>query len=504
MNNNTIFNLPQKLDSLGYVINILRTFVAVIKNFIFFIVYLLYKYRDNLNLQYLSLFLFAFILVVTVISLINFRSFRYYVNDETSEFIVKKGFLSKSKVVIKLSNILQVNITQNVLQKALSLYSLTLDTAGSDAIEADLYALSEVQANDLRTLLLSRISTRKGVAQKAIDQDQVDASSLTERIVSLSAKNILLVSLLSNYRQGLALFIAFSFSIFQNFKDILEVFESDYQDASINFIEEKASSSLFMLILIVVVGFITIPFVMNIIRYYFKYYNFSIIRNPVGNFSMQYGLLKQVHKIFNKEKVKLISFRQNRILKRLGIGILSLEQLVVDVAKIDRSTIELPGVSVEDKDKVYCLAFGDSIFVNQKVLKASFGLFINRSLKTLLVFILIFLLIYFLDLSKSYSFPLAILLLGFGFLYNYLYYRGYSLVYNESFIIKRYGVWNEKELVIPMNRVQAIDVSQTIFQRRTYTSNLKLSTAAKSVRFDFFDQKDINDMANYILYVVEK
>lgn len=504
MQEGQFFGLPQRLNSLGYLIDILKTFVKIIKQLFFFIAYMLYKHRDIIYSKYVWLIIFGLFLLVAIVALVNFRTFKYYVDEEAEEFVVQKGLFNKSKIVIKLANILQVNITQNVLQKALSLYGLTLDTAGSNKVEVDLYALDGYYAAELKKLLLSKI--HKESLSRTSEEPEILAPlvSSDKSVLSLPAKNILLVSLLSNYRQGLALFFAFLVTMFQNFKDAVETFEISDEEIDTAAVKELALTSIFTLIVLLAIGLISIPFIINLVRYYIKYYNFSIVKNTTGNFSMQYGLFNKVNTIFNREKIQLVTYKQNQILKRFGIGILSLKQLVTDAASEDKSSIEMPGIAIADRDKVYELAFVQSIFECSRFLKPSIGLLVNRLIKMFFFFMVLGIVLQTLQFETTLVYPAFLVLLLVASVYNYLYYKNYTMIHNENFIVKRYGVWNEKEVIIPLDRVQSVAVSQTIFQMRAFTANLHISTAARGVSFQFFPKREVKHISNYVLYKIEK
>src|SRR5690606_33322272 len=149
----------------------------------------------------------------------------------------------------------------------------------------------------------------------------------------------------SNYRQGFALFLAFIAYILLHLLVALATL-----DTAVDSLEapQYFSSSLLSLGLVLALLLVTIALVINMLRYFFKYYDFSIVRNEAGTFSMQYGLFKKVNTIFNQDKVQLVLFKQNRLLKRFGIGIVSLKQLVSDLAKADKSSVDIPGITVSD------------------------------------------------------------------------------------------------------------------------------------------------------------
>ncbi len=495
---------PQRLNSLGYLINILKTFVKLLKQFVFLFAYIFIQRRDILQSSYLWLIILGFIIIVVIVAYVNFISFKYYIDEEKDEFVVQKGFFSKSKIVIKFSNILQVNITQNVLQKALSLYSLTLDTAGSDKVEVDLYALEGTIASTLKRILLAKINKIVGHNDDLShnsDTNLIDSTRQRQSLVSLPERNILLFSLFSNYRQGFALFLAFIAYILQHLLEALDTFDTDVDSLEV---PQYLSNSLFLILLVLALLLVTIPFVINMVRYFFKYYDFSIVRNEAGTFSMQYGLFKKVNTIFNQDKVQLVLFKQNRLLKRFGIGIVSLKQLVSDLAKADKTSVDIPGITVSDKEIVYNLALGEDIYINQQLLKPRIGLFINMLFKAFLLFSILAVVLIQMDIASMIFYPVLIVGILGAAVYSYFYYISYTLVFSHSHIIKRYGVWNEKELIIPISRTQGVEVSQTFFQRKSSSANLYISTAAKRVSFKFFPQERVNHIVDYMLYFVEK
>ncbi|MCA5005167.1 PH domain-containing protein [Sphingobacterium bovistauri] len=500
MYDQNLFRFPQRLNSLGYILNIVKTFVLIIRQFFFFILYLLYKYWNNLDGLYIALFFIALVLLTVVIAFINFKTFKFYLDEDSEEFVVQKGLFNKSKIVIKFVNILQVNVTQNMLQKALSLYSLTLDTAGSDKVEVDLYALDGGTAKELKNILLSKIDK----AYTLNGGDSIVSEPQLDRVLTIPSRNILLVSLFSNYRQGLALFLAFLVSIYQHIQDVFETFEFEEENLDAEAMRIFVLESLFTMIAIVVLGLLSIPFIINIFRYYIKYYNFTIIKNTVGNFSMQYGLIKKVNTIFNSKKIQQVVFKQNQILKRLNIGVLSLKQLTTDQSKADRSSVEMPGVSIIDRDTVYALAFGSNVFDKTTCIKPKNGLLTSRMIKMVFFYMMFLSVVIILDYLTFWLISVLCVALLLNTLYNYLFYRNYTLLYMDNFLIKRYGVWNEKEIIIPMQKMQSISISKTFFQNYSHTSNLHVSTAAGTVSFRFFDERDIHNLANYLLYTVEK
>lgn len=504
------FYVPQRLNSLGYIINILKTIVTFIKQFIFVVLYFAIKRSEIFNSSYFWLILLGLFVLVTLIAYVNFISFKYYINEKQGEFVVQKGLMSKSKIVINLDNILQVNITQNVFQKVLSLYSLTLDTAGSSKVEVDLYALDGRTATQLKELLLSKINQPTLIEQPDTSFGGfISASENKESLLKLSTKNILLYSLFSNYRQGLALFFAFAIYLFQNIRDVIDTFEIRDDELDNLAFQDYFNSSIVQVLILLGLIVIAIPFLINLVRYFFKYFDLHIRKNELGTFSLQYGLLQKVNTIFNQDKIQLLIFKQNQLLKRLGLGILSLKQLVVNPAEEDQSSIDIPGIAIGDRDMVYRLALGKELFADHHILKPKMGLLISRLIKMSVIFIAVVLILHQVELpetalSVNIFYPFLAIAFSAATLYNFLFFNKYTLLYNSEYLIKRYGVWNEKEIIIPMKRLQEVEVSQTFLQRKAGSGNFYISTAAQKVSLKFFPIAEVNQLTNYMLYFVEK
>src|SRR5690606_40716419 len=73
---------------------------------------------------------FAGIFVLLISRLfINYFYYSYQVIDD--ELVINEGWLSKSKTVVKLDKIHEVNLNQKLIHKLIGLYMVNVDTAGS-------------------------------------------------------------------------------------------------------------------------------------------------------------------------------------------------------------------------------------------------------------------------------------------------------------------------------------------------------------------------------------
>lgn len=495
------FTERNRLHLAGFLVSFVRFLGRFLRQGIFVIIVIVARRPEIFHSGYMWLGVVAIVLPALLFAYLHYQRYTYYVDTQNSEFVVEQGVFSKSKTVVKFANIIQVNINQNILQKILSIYSVSLNTAGSDKIEVDLYALDESSALALREFLMKQIKSSPSSSEEYVENLQAEVFQETQ-LLKIPSRNILLISLFSNYRQGLALFFAFCISMYQNISDLFKSleWEDDYQ---VDITQWRAWISVLLFALVFI---IFVPFVINIFRYYFKYYNFSILRNKEGNFSMHYGLFNTKGVIFNNKRVQTVSFRQNKILKRLDLGLLSLKQITSDAANTQRnSVIEMPGVGKAGKSTVYDLVFESDIYAGARLLRPRIGLFISRTVKaTLLWTILLTVGLIIVDDYVGLLWSAYGLVLLVTVCYNFLYYKNYRFYLGEDFLIKNTGVWNEVETVVPIRSAQIVSVSQTFWQIRGRTANLHVITAAENVSFAFFEETEIKTISNYMLFKAER
>ena len=130
-----------------------------------------------------------------------------------SPFFNEKGIFNKSTLTIQLNKIQQVNINQSLLQQIIGVYSLDIDTAGSEKKEASIKAIDHLTATRLKQRLLS-------------ERDPITATVATPKpMLKLSNATLLKVGITSNYGASILLLMGFIFGLIQFFKDYTALFE---------------------------------------------------------------------------------------------------------------------------------------------------------------------------------------------------------------------------------------------------------------------------------------
>ncbi|RYF67729.1 MAG: hypothetical protein EOO39_20705, partial [Cytophagaceae bacterium] len=185
-------------------------------------------------------------------------------DEEKQEFIINDGVLSKTSLTIQLNKIQQVNIKQSLIQQLIGVYSLEIDTAGSEKKEGSIKAIDHATATLLKQKLLSRD------ASIITNSDEIQASPF----LKLSNNTLLKVGLTSNYGRSILLLAGFVLALFQMIHDYRKAYEDDAERINI-----AVKSSITLVSLCVFAGLVLLVLLAtNIIRTFVKYYNFEIVK----------------------------------------------------------------------------------------------------------------------------------------------------------------------------------------------------------------------------------
>ncbi|MBE8713795.1 PH domain-containing protein [Sphingobacterium hungaricum] len=495
MNQQIDFTQPQRLNFFGVFVSGIKFFLRFIRAFGIAFLFILIKNSSMFFSGWFWLGLLGIFVLIMLFAYLNYLNFWYYIDPVNKEFIIKRGILNKERVVIKFDKILQINIVQNVIQQALDLYSVEVESSGSKETEIDLFALDEETAQSLKNYIL----VLKGDLNTDFQQNESYIEDQQELLFELKAKDIFVVSLFSNYRQGMLLFFAFLITIFNQVSEYL------FQDGLLAFFEDFSVTLLLSQIAIILFVILLVPILINLVRYFITYYNFQMNRSKKGVLNMHYGLFNLKDLIFNRDKVQLITSTQNWVLKKFKLSIVTLQQVLTDEQKVESSLIHLPGITDSDKTILYGILFDRNLGTKFQTYLPSIRLFVSRTIKVFLVFIALAAIGFIAFRANFMEIACAC---GFLFLlvslYNFLFYRNYKLLQYDDFIIRKAGVWDIKETIVPIKSVNAVSVSQTFWQVRRKLGNVGLSTSSGVIDFVFFDLNLMNSLANEILYRIEK
>jgi len=164
---------------------------------------------SGVTLTYIYLGVGALLFFFLVRAYLIYQNFQYKIADH--QFILKQGILKKTNTSISFDRIQNINFKQNLVQQAIDVYQVNIETAGSNKTEISIKALSLEEANALKSQL--------SVSEKRIESEEIVEEKPFLKIKPLE---LLKVSLTENHLQSLLLFMAVLVGLFQQLGDVFD------------------------------------------------------------------------------------------------------------------------------------------------------------------------------------------------------------------------------------------------------------------------------------------
>jgi len=492
----TDFSEPKRQSAAGVAVMFADHLQRSIRVLVFPIILLLVRAK-GMNHWYLIAGFLVFLFILIIYSYLSYLRFSFFLDEEKQEFVIQKGVLSKEYISIRLDKIQQVNINQSLIQRIIGVYSLDIDTAGSDKKEASIKAIDHHTATILRERLLNR-DAPDTEAEKSTDEQ----SQKSEPLLKLSTSTLFKVGLTSNYGASVALLMGFIFAIMEMLKNYTEAFqleENPIKALSTEGLNLFSICALLFFALLIVLG-------TNILRNFIKYFDFEVIKKKAV-LAITSGLFEKKHTLLKPARVQISSYSQNYFQKKLDLMNMKFKQASFGSADEDdkdnkKHDIEIPGCDENERDELLkmifeCIPQKESTFIpNYRFL------FLTIMLKVVIPISFFLLVGWVLPHIRPYFWwiiPYAILvaiMLYFEFAHHRLY-------LSKDFIIKKSGIWDVEHQLLEPHKIQGITTKQYFWHKKANIGHLVLHTAAGTIHFKYGNYAEIHRMANYWLYYIE-
>ncbi len=492
---NQDFSQPQRQSVTGIIIMTGNMLQELIRAFIIPILLMIYK-TDYKQMMVFVIIVGSILLVSLLLGYLSYRRFTFFLDEAKQEFVINKGIFKRTQLTIQLDKIQQVNINQSLLQKVIGIYSLHIDTAGTDSKEVGIKAIDEQSAYHLKEKLLNHKPNAD-----AHHAENPEAPVPVLPLLKISASTLFKVGLTSNYGRSLALLIGFAFAAFHNIKELLKAFDTD--NGQVESALEKGITAFSVSLLIVLVLFILLA--TNIIRTFIKYFDFQISKQN-GSLLIASGLFSRNHTLLSPKKVQITAYSQNYFQKKFNFINLSLRQAHAgkeqSEKELHKSNLEVPGCNVAEKDALLQLILGQ-IPPQGQVFIPNFR-FLNLPIFFNLVIPVGIYLLLATNMPQLWPFyPLAIAYFLLGILMIYISYTKHRLSVSENFIIKQKGIWDISNEIVFSHKIQSMTTFQFPWHKSVDVGHLHLHTAAGIIRFKYGNYTEIKQLVNYWLYQLE-
>jgi putative membrane protein len=434
-------------------------------------------------------------LFVFPVTLLNFYYFKYLLTNK--ELVIHSGILSKKQRNIPLERIQNVNITQNFIQRIFGISKVQIETAGDASAEGVLDSVKTSRANEIKLIIKEfqgKFEQKKNISlnettNKNIIEDDFKSEDFTnnninepngissnneeEELIRMSVKELVIYGFL-RFRPILFVLFAWIYSIGQQFmpSDIHQLMEDFVYD-----VEALTNSLDWFLLTIYFIGFFIVAFILSwlldVLLTVNQWWNFrlSIEKNKLYT---NHGLLNRRSGTIPLKKLQMLVIFSNVIRQKFGYWGLMLETAGLSSLENRRPETAVPFAKF---DKVIELSKGILNFefpfefekVSRKTIRRAF-------IRYLIFLVIITFAAYLFDLSY-YWFLFLMPLLYFGAVLRWQH-RGWQ-IQNDKIIIKQ-GFFSRRIKIVPINKIQTINVKRTFFQRRLQLASLHIDTAASS------------------------
>jgi putative membrane protein len=427
---------------------------------------------------------FAAVLMIaiagTVVSaLARYFSFGYRI--EGNELITQEGILQRKQRNIPLERVQEIRIEQGVIHRLLGVVDAKIETGGGEGAEASLSVLSRDEANRLRRAVYERVAAIR--AGKAQAEPAASSSAAPERVIvrRLGVKDLVVAGLTSNHLVS-AMVLA---GALWNFAD--DLIPDSYYNRIADFIYRRAQSMLSQdaqtavaLTILFAAAVIVIGFVFSIIGVIILFYGFTFSRSGEDLYR-SYGLFTKRASSLPRRRIQVLEIEE-RLLRRLfGLATLRADTSGGKREGEDDNSgrdVLIPITRRAEVDQLLPVFFED-FHSDRAEWKNVSRLAIRRgTIKGGAVCLVIAaaLLVYHRD-------PFALwplIFLPAVYAVNVIRYRNLAYAMGKRYLLTRRGWLGRSTHIVPIDKIQAVEVAQSPFDRRLGLATLSVDTAGQA------------------------
>lgn len=489
------FSVPNKLDKKALFL-VLGTTLYTVARAAWPIIAIMVVKREFKSWYFFAV-IGVIILATFITKLINYFYFSYQVVDD--ELIIKNGWLNKSTTVVKLDKIHEVNLNQKFTHKIIGLYLVNIDTAGSSSTEIEINGIDFQKALALKDVLTSSVETNQ-------DSVEILTDETTEKIIENQPADKIKISLISlikigltrNYLQTFGLLVAFSFQIIDQLQDFFYKDDASVYD---DIFEASYDEYLGLFGIALFFGLIAVVVIFNLARTLLTYYNYQIHLKD-KHLTASYGLTDSHIISVPANKVQMFQFQQNYFQKLMNLFEVKIKQVESNEDNKKKKGLIIPGANYLELNILFKVIFSNNLINVKDGYKPHIRVL---AIKIAILCIPAFIALMILYFTESLFYSWIILpFFTLGFLLIYLGYRNEKMVFKDDFLVVKNGIWDITTTYLPVDKIQKISISQSIFQEKRQIGSLNLYTAAGIVTLYYYDFNLLQHMVNEILYKIEK
>lgn len=491
------FAQPQRQSVVGLVLIFTTSLYNIARNLWVVVIYFAIGEFSPRTIFLAGAALILILLISLAYSIIYFLNFKFHIDEKNEEFVLQKGVFSTDTINLPFRKIQQVNFKRNILQRIIGVYSVVVETAGSQEKEVEIKALSQEKANSLAEKLMAHAEEEKKEGLEEEDVLHEVESAETSKAIpdwehKVSLFTLFKLGLTSNYLRGVGIIIAFYFTLREQFM-FNEELSAQLQEPEMFWAQGK-----FMLIIFLLLVGMIITVGETIIKYFDLH-----LKKYRDNLQVEMGLRNNTRVNLRASRIQLLQVLTNPIQKKMD-----LYQVKISLASsendLEKNQIKVVGLPPDVVSQVKSYFYKTTIEEDFFILPSKFLLWRKMSRAMIpLVIISGFLFFYAQLITITWFAAIASLYILLVSTYNYFYFRKLKMGVSKNFLVKHSGVWLQKEEYLEMFRLQAVSVSQPLWYKRRGLVNLTFHSAGGDMNFPMVYSSQVQALINYLLFTIE-
>ncbi|WP_329904554.1 PH domain-containing protein [Porphyromonas pogonae] len=453
----------------------------------------------------------VFVLLAILSACYRYRYTLFYIADHS--LYIQRGLIAKRITVMPLDRIHNIRSKNGIFYRLFDMEGLEFDTAGSAGAEAEII-LPHAQADAFRhAIAMQELSVTSLPVCEECDadvalQDFPEPTELSQEEPCLhtthfSIGQLLMGAYTQNHIKGFLLFLVFIFTIYNQVEDLVKDMLLHILKDSDSMVQNVVNMSLgAQLMLILQVSIVV--YIMSIVIWgtaiVFRQAGLTLRLYPSR---MEYtaGLITEIRQRIRRSKVIILSWKQNILERKSGLYTVIFDQAhnIAGNEKQRKASITIFGL--KDPGLIIDWWAHDPDILTAPVIRSGGGLmYYNWFVKCLLPSLpitLVFAL--FLPLMLS----LTAVWLVIGTVGAYLTYRHAGVAVSSRHLLVYTGRYASIKRLIPISRIERVEVRQALWQLPTGRCSLWISTMGDDFVLRSLPYAEVNRLRNYLLFVAE-
>jgi putative membrane protein len=487
----TDFSQPIRQSSKGIIIIFsINAYKFIRRFFVIFIAFGLSLAKKKsfafLSTNTILIVIVGVLMTILILAILKYLNFKFHLTKD--EFHLSTGILNKDNTVIPKSKIQNVYIKQNFIQQLINVVSLNIETAGDDTAEIEINALDKPTALRLKKELFAKTNI------EPLETELTEDSNIFFRV---SLKRLILEGASQNHLRSFAIIASFVFGLYYEFKDYIKDLGLRKRFDETIHLENESILTIIVTNLVIIVLVIFFSLIFSVIKTVVTNFNLEVIENQ-KTIEINKGLFNKISLSLTPSRIQNIVIKTNRIKAYFGLHTVSVKQAMVH--KKQQKNFAIVAMEKPQMETLVLKLF--------KTYQATSEAFKPESyFKRILTFRIVILFV-ILNIPAYFIFGhnfwwINSLFILMSVLYVHFTYKKAYYQIHESYITVGRGFIDTITEIFEIHKIQSIEMTQNLFQKRKQIASLNIATASEKVTIPYISEKEAKYIYDFLLFKVE-